>query len=51
MDGPIEGSRHDARMLRESAILPTLETNFNNVNGIPFSLYGDPAYPNHMHSN
>ena len=41
--GPIEGRRHDAFMLRESG-LSQLLCQFNQPNGQPFVIYGDPAY-------
>lgn len=41
--GPIEGRRHDAYMLAESGLAPQL-TQFNQTNGQPYVLYGDPAY-------
>ena len=41
--GPIEGRRHDSRMLLESRIMDSIERLFDN-NGTPFSIYGDPAY-------
>ena len=47
--GPMEGSRHDARMLYESGIMPVLENNMNDAHGHPFSVYGDPAYPLRVH--
>ena len=44
--GPIEGRRHDVTLLRESGILEELEElNWQTRDGLPFTLYGDPAYP------
>ena len=43
MFGPIEGRRHDAFMLSESGLQSKLQ-NFNQPNGQPYVLYGDPAY-------
>ena len=47
--GPIEGRRHDARMLRESNLLTHLQQFSFNGNGQPLCLYGDPAYPISVH--
>ena len=44
MFGPVEGRRHDAAMLAESGLLEQIE-HFVAPNGVPFCLYGDPAYP------
>jgi nuclease HARBI1 len=44
MFGPICGNRHDSYMLRESNILPALEE-MMPIDGVVYSLYGDPAYP------
>ena len=41
--GPIEGRRHDAFMLGASGLKQKL-TRFNQQNGQPFVIYGDPAY-------
>jgi len=41
--GPIEGRRHDAFMLGESDLTNKL-TRFQQQNGEPYVLYGDPAY-------
>lgn len=43
MFGPIEGRRHDAFMLGASGLLPKLQQ-FNQPNGQPYVIYGDPAY-------
>lgn len=43
MFGPIEGRRHDAFMLSVSG-LPNKLRPFNQRNGQPYVLYGDPAY-------
>ena len=45
MFGPLEGKRHDARLLRESRIIETLARCAKDVNGELFYLYGDSAYP------
>lgn len=41
--GPIEGKRHDAFMLSESGLSSKL-VQFNQANGQPYIVYGDPAY-------
>ena len=41
--GPVEGRRHDAFMLRISGLSDQLRQ-FNQPNGEPYVLYGDPAY-------
>ena len=41
--GPIEGKRHDAFMLAESGLSPKI-ARFNQPNGQPYVIYGDPAY-------
>ena len=43
MFGPIEGRRHEAFMLSVSGLEDQLKQ-FNQPNGDPFVLYGDPAY-------
>ena len=43
MFGPIEGRRHDAFMLSVSGLEDQLRQ-FNQPNGDPFVVYGDPAY-------
>ena len=46
MWGPMEGRRHDVIMLRESNLLNQLENlPVSRINGQPFVIYGDPAYP------
>ena len=47
--GPVEGRRHDAGMLRLSGLLPILEQRMHDAQGMPFALYGDPAYPLREH--
>ncbi|CAN8029526.1 unnamed protein product [Ixodes persulcatus] len=42
LDGPYEGCRHDAGILRESGLYTDLEVLMSPK---PFVLYGDPAYP------
>ena len=43
--GPVEGKRHDSRMLAMSGLLPKLQAHAFDTNGITLCLYGDPAYP------
>lgn len=43
--GPIEGRRHDARMLAESQILQAMNNWPMNAQGEPFAVYGDQGYP------
>jgi hypothetical protein len=45
MFGPIPGSRHDSFMLLESKLLHKLQA-MMPVNGITYTLFGDPAYSN-----
>eukprot|EP00795_Rhopilema_esculentum_P008805 gene8805-biopygen1709 len=47
--GPVEGKRHDARLLRESGIIQLLENHSNRLDGTPLCIYGDPAYPLRPH--
>jgi hypothetical protein len=48
LSGPYEGKRHDSTMLHQSGLLPLLEQHAF-YNGVPLSLYGDPAYPLGVH--
>ena len=41
--GSIEGKRHDAFMLAENGLASKL-MRFNQANGQPYIVYGDPAY-------
>lgn len=43
-NGPVEGRRHDAGMLKESGFLNILQR-ARSPRGGPLCLYGDPAYP------
>ena len=44
--GPMEGSRHDSGMLRESQLLAYFETQMPlTATGGEYCIYGDPAYP------
>ena len=43
MFGPVEGRRHDAFMLSVSGLLDKLRP-LDQSNGVPYVLYGDPAY-------
>ena len=46
MFGPIEGRRHDCALLRESGLMEELDNaGLVDARGLPFALYGDPAYP------
>lgn len=49
--GPVEGIRHDARVLNESELLEQLESSgfFDEHTENTYYLYGDPAYPLHPH--
>lgn len=40
-----EGRRHDAGMLQDSQLLPSLQIFAFNLHGQPKCIYGDPAYP------
>ncbi|CAM1298097.1 Uncharacterised protein r2_g751 [Pycnogonum litorale] len=42
--GPLEGKRHDSGMLAESGLMLELRK-LKNVDGSPYYIYGDPAYP------
>lgn len=42
--GPMLGRRHDVAMLGQSALIQHLQQWFNDAAGIPYYLYGDPAY-------
>ena len=42
--GPVEGSCHDARMLKESRLLDSLEEVAVSPAGELLCIYGDPAY-------
>ncbi|XP_068738458.1 uncharacterized protein [Montipora capricornis] len=49
-DGPVEGKKHDAAMLKDSGLLDDLERNaFSPVTGEAMCIYGDPAYPLRLH--
>ena len=43
--GPVEGRRHDARMLKDSGLLNDLSRVGFNIRGEVLCLCGDPAYP------
>lgn len=49
MFGPIEGSRHDAAMLRESGLLEQLGNQMRRSATEVYAVYGDPAYPLQPH--
>lgn len=42
--GPMVGRRHDVTLLGQSGLLAFLEEWFNDAEGIPYYIYGDPAY-------
>jgi len=46
--GPVVGRHHDSDMLDKSRILGELPK-FSHVNGDPYYIYGDPAYPLRTH--
>ena len=41
--GPFPGSRHDVAMLKESALVETMQDFCNDANG-PYYVYGDQGY-------
>jgi hypothetical protein len=44
--GPVEGRRHDSFLLTLSGVLQQFEAGqWDDINQVPFCLYGDPAYP------
>ncbi|XP_033632035.1 uncharacterized protein LOC117293721 [Asterias rubens] len=44
--GPVEGRRHDSALLRMSGLMREFEArNLTDRNGLPYAIYGDPAYP------
>lgn len=43
--GPMLGRRHDVTLLGLSGLMDTLQTWFNDEEGEPYYIYGDPAYP------
>ena len=44
--GPMEGRRHDCALLRASGLIEQFEVRqLYDRQGLPFCLYGDPAYP------
>ncbi|MCP4800255.1 MAG: transposase family protein [bacterium] len=47
--GPIEGRRHDSRMLAMSGLLEQLEQHSFGPDGQALCLYGDPAYAHRIH--
>ena len=49
MYGPIEGKRHDCKMLTMSGLLNDLTQYAWNRNHEPLCIYGDPAYPLRVH--
>ena len=49
MYGPIEGRRHDCKMLTWSGLINKLQRHAFNPAGQPLCIYGDPAYPLRTH--
>ena len=47
--GPVEGRRHDSRMLAMSGLLPKLQHMSFSPTGQAICIYGDPAYPHRIH--
>ena len=47
--GPVEGRRHDSGMLVDSGLLQELSHYSFAPDGTPLCIYGDPAYPLHVH--
>ena len=47
--GPVEGRRHDSRMLAMSGLLDQLEPHSFSPDGQALCIYGDPAYPHRLH--
>jgi hypothetical protein len=47
--GPIEGKRHDSRMLTMSGLLDKLQEHSYSPTGVALCLYGDSAYPHRVH--
>ena len=47
--GPVEGKRHDSGMLAASGLLNQLAQFSHSQTGNPLCIYGDPAYPLHVH--
>eukprot|EP00795_Rhopilema_esculentum_P015955 gene15955-biopygen5338 len=47
--GPVEGRRHDSRLLVMSGLLEQLEQHSFSPDGATLCIYGDPAYPHRVH--
>ncbi|XP_065069062.1 uncharacterized protein LOC135694309 [Rhopilema esculentum] len=47
--GPVEGRRHDSRLLVMSGLLEQLEQHSFSPDGVALCIYGDPAYPHRVH--
>ena len=45
----LEGRRHDAGMIADSALLNDLQAFANSPLRNPYCIYGDPAYPLRVH--
>ena len=46
---PVEGRRHDSRLLVMSGLLEQLEQHSFYQDGVALCIYGDPAYPHRVH--
>ena len=47
--GPVEGRRHDSRMLAMSGLLDQIEQHSFSPDGQALCIYGNPAYPHRLH--
>ena len=47
--GPLEGKRHDSRLLAMSGLLQKLQQHSYSPTGEVLCLYGDSAYPHRVH--
>ncbi|CAM9922833.1 unnamed protein product [Sphacelaria rigidula] len=47
--GPLNGFRHDKRMLELSGLMSFVESHMNDSDGSTYCLYGDPAYGQSEH--
>ena len=45
----LEGGRHDSAMLADSGLLDDLKQHVFSTTREPMALYGEPAYPLHVH--
>lgn len=42
--GPMVGRRHDVTLLGLSGLMASLQESFNDAQGVPYYIFGDPAY-------